>query len=532
MILLDAKQVHPNGYKSKMKKERKLVMKHINKIMALVLALVMVMGLAVTASAAKIEIVTSDSGASVEGHTYEVYQIFKGVAAELDGEMVLADVAFGANYKLEDTDVEEAMAEIQAMTGLEAAAFLKEKISGQAIATLSDANNWKAELDDGYYLILDVSEDLPDTEEASAYILKVVGDVEIKSKHDATPVTYKKVDDVNDSTTEEVKIEWHDSADHDIGDLVDFQLTAVLPSSFESFKTHNAAYPFTFHDVESKGLKLQADTIKAYIVDGATKTEITSGYTVNENTEDGCSFEVVFTDLTQIAAAKGGAKLVVEYQSELTEEAVIGEEGNPNKMRGEFKNKFDSDEPSFTPWDVVIVFTFRAEVNKVNPENQPLEGAEFELAKFVVDENGSDEYTVGETTYTGKWQTIALEADDNDALFAFNGLDDGYYRVTETKAPAGYNTIDPFYFTVTAEHEIESADPKLTNLAADGGEVVEFTISNNKATMSTDVINEKGVELPSTGGIGTTIFYIVGGLLAVAAVVLLVTKKRMASAAE
>ena len=519
-------------------------MKHITKILALALALIMVLGLATSVSAATIEIVDSESGASREGHTYKVYQIFTGTYAEIDGENILGEVAFGQNYAPADTTIEQAMAELQAMSGAEAAAFLKDKVTGEPVATLSKDNNWKAEnLADGYYLIIDVSEDLPETEEASALILEVRGNTAIKSKHEATPTTYKKVDDINDSTGDGAEIEWHDSADHDIGDLIDFQLNAVLPSSFDSFKG-KAAYPFTFHDVESDGLEFQADTLKAYIVDGQTKTEIAANqYVITEDPtcEEGCTFHVAFADLTQVAAAKGGAKLVVEYKSELTEDAVIGEAGNPNKMRGEFNRRYDSDEPEFTPWDTVIVFTFKAEVNKVDPELKPLTGAEFKLQKFILNEEGTEEYK----GLKGTWETLQAVKNDEGTTFSFAGIDDGYYRIVETKAPAGYNKIDDIYFTVTAEHEIEAAEPKLTALnatavKADGssyteaelasGKVASFTVTKADGAMATTVVNEKGVELPSTGGIGTTIFYIIGGLLAVAAVVLLVTKKRMASA--
>ena len=118
--------------------------------------------------------------------------------------------------------------------------------------------------------------------------------------------------------------------------------------------------------------------------------------------------------------------------------------------------------------------------------------------------------------------------------FTFTGLDDGDYILTETKTPATYNTIEPIRFTVTADHKIpwntEARTEILTGLTgntADGK--ITFTASADKSKLTTDVVNQSGATLPGTGGIGTTIFYVIGGLLMAAAAVLLITKKRMNS---
>jgi LPXTG-motif cell wall-anchored protein len=119
--------------------------------------------------------------------------------------------------------------------------------------------------------------------------------------------------------------------------------------------------------------------------------------------------------------------------------------------------------------------------------------------------------------------------------FTFNGLDDGNYRLTETATPAGYNSIKPIEFTVTADHDIEwETQDRLEVLNSLTGNVttgaIQFAATEDQGTLSSNVENKSGTVLPETGGMGTTIFYIVGGLLAVAAVVLLITKKRMSSA--
>ena len=505
-------------------------MKHMSKIFALALALVLMLSLATTASAYTISMAPSDSGAGVAGHTYEVYQIYTGTMAEIDGEETLGEVKYGQDYagKTAGDPVPEAeLTEISLLTGPAAAEHFAALVDETPIATLNDANAHKVEnMPAGYYLIIDVSEDLPETETSSAFILEVIDDTAINSKHNSTPITEKKIDDKNDSTHDEDEIQWHDSADHDIGDDISFKLEVTIPSAIESFQAAGIAYPFTFHDTEEQGLSFNNDA-KVY-VDGK---EITTGFTVDVDPEDGHSFDVIFADLTQISAVKSGSTISVIYTSELTEQAILGNQGNVNEVFGEFRNYAEPEVPAYTPKDTVIAFTYKVVVNKVDEDGQPLTGATFTLEKFVANENGTEEYK----GLKGNWVALeTVEAEPED-VFTFKGLDDGEYRLTEAEAPAGYNKIAPVEFTVTAEHNIkwetEKREDILTSLT---GNVVtgklEFTTTEDLSTLSTDVENKAGVVLPSTGGIGTTIFYIVGGLLAVAAVILLVTKKRMKSA--
>ena len=170
-----------------------------------------------------------------------------------------------------------------------------------------------------------------------------------------------------------------------------------------------------------------------------------------------------------------------------------------------------------TPWDNVIVFTYKVVVNKVDQAGHPLDGAQFTLTKKT--KNGTD---------------VVKTMDVNTTLtqFTLSGLDDGEYTLTETVTPAHYNTISPITFTVNADHTItwgaESRDSILTSLSGNtaSGEIT-FTSSKTDGTLTTNVINNIGTTLPGTGGIGTTIFYVIGGGLMVAAAILLITKKRM-----
>lgn len=128
----------------------------------------------------------------------------------------------------------------------------------------------------------------------------------------------------------------------------------------------------------------------------------------------------------------------------------------------------------------------------------------------------------------GEWTTVKTISAGDTTTFTFSGLDDGDYKLSETTTPNGYNTISDVEFTVTADHDIESDSPALNSLSGvvTTGELT-FTPSITDDSLTTDVVNKKGSVLPSTGGMGTTILYVVGTVLVLAAGILLVTKKRM-----
>ena len=278
------------------------------------------------------------------------------------------------------------------------------------------------------------------------------------------------------------------------------------------------SYYFAFHDEEEAGLTFNKDSVEVYVDD----TKITAGFEVKTSTNDGCSFEVVFSDLKTITSVKAGSKIRVEYTSTLNENAVIGGNGNLNKAQLEYSNNpRDKDSRDKTVWDNVVVFTYQVVVNKYAnsvEENNKLPGADFTLTKKLN----------GDTT-----KVIAAVKSPDGKQFTFKGLDDGEYTLTETVTPDGYNTIDPITFKVNANHEItwEGAGDRNTLLKSLSGNKVtgQITFTSDKGTgaLTTNIINKSGTVLPSTGGMGTTVFYVVGGGLMAVAVVLLVTKKRM-----
>ena len=510
-------------------------MKHIKKLASLLLALVMVLSLAVTAFADEPTAYSITINNSTEGHTYEAYQMFTG---DLSGT-TLSNIVWGSGVsEAGQTALGDAAAKAETLkTEADAKAFAKAvapylTTAAGSANTVTDGKYVISGLAAGYYLVKDQDGSLTgDNDSYTEYIIQVVGNVTATPKSDV-PEVQKKVKDINDST-DTTKTDWQDSADYDIGDSIPFQLKATLADNVSSYTT----YKVVFHDTLSKGLTYNNDA-KVYI-DGTETNGFTVTATVNA---DGTTTLTVSCDDVKALGAGNSSVITVEYTAKLNENAVLGSAGNPNEVYLEYSNNPNkseegNNETGETPKDVVIVFTYKTIINKVDSENKPLTGAAFKLEKLIKGKDGAAD----------TWTTVKeFTVDETTTSFTFSGLDDGQYKLTETKTPAGYNTIDPIYFVIEATHDATADTPALTVLKAyltdengnkktevKDGETVNIdlgTVDLTAGSITTTVVNKSGSELPSTGGIGTTIFYVLGGVLVLAAVVLLVTKKRMSGA--
>lgn len=524
-------------------------MKHMKKLVTLLLALIMALALVVPASAATVENKT--------GHAYEAYQIFKGTQSS--DSYVLADVEWGSDIdstqflKALKTDgrlVDNANKQIFAncATAADVAEVLKTEADNskvaKAVANLAakhrkttftasiakDAKN--VELPAGYYLLVDVT--TPGEGDAmNSALLQVTGkgNIIIEKKYDA-PSVGKSVKDTDGA--------WGEAADWCIGSNVPFQLIGKLPSNYADYET----YKYVFHDTLGAGLQYNGD-VKVYVRNGEKDTELTSGFTVAPDkaaTAGGGSLTITFDNLKTITSITSSSSIVVKYTAKLLNTAVIGQPGNPNEVYLEY-----SSNPNFsgtgtpptseTPKDTVLVFTYQLDINKVDgtTPTKKLQNAEFKLKCIAAEK---------EATWNGKWVTVDANnkvtgwADTQgkgstlitnaNGLAQVIGLDAGTYALYETKAPGGYNKLkDPIKIVITATLDKTEDNPALTALtikvddsAAEKGDVT-------KGTVSTTVTNNSGATLPETGGVGTTLFYIIGGVLMVGAAVLLVTRKRM-----
>ena len=499
-------------------------MKTIKRSIALVLAMILTLAMSVTVFAAPNADQNTFSltlNKAVKGHTYEAYQILSGDLSadkatlsnikwgegiKAEGQTALGGDAAGYAKKLADmgNNSKELKAQAQIIGANLASA------SGSVTVTDPDAKNVISNLKPGYYLIKDKDDSLQGQESYTEFILHVTDDVEANVKADV-PSVEKKVKDTNDTTGDTTG--WQDSADYDIGDDVPFQLTATLANNIESYKT----YSLKFNDTLSKGLDYNNDAV-IKLGDKDVTSYFTPSYDATAKT-------LTFTcDNILAFGAKNSDQIVVEYTAKLNENAVIGAAGNPNKVSLKFSNNPNNGgegDRGTTPEDKVIVFTYKLTVNKVDKDNKPLTGAEFSLFKKVkVD--GQEELKLVEVKKI-------LSTNTEGTVFGFTGLDDGTYVLRETKTPDGYNSIEDQTFTISAKHDENSDDPKLTALTGDvaSGSIINLGVMLEKGELSTDVVNNKGSVLPSTGGAGRVAIYVIGAILVLGGGIVLVTKKRV-----
>lgn len=529
-------------------------MKHLKKLASILLVLVMVLSVTTTAFAADVTNNTT--------HSYNAYQIFSGTQA--DSSVPLGDVAWGsgingaaflAELKTDTRFVKEGKnifadcttaADVAAVLGGyadksdEANAFANvaaKHLTMTFTAIAADAST--VDLAAGYYLLVDTSA-LGEGDAMNSALLQVTnkGNITIEKKYDV-PTVDKSVKDTDN--------QWGEAADWEIGSDVPFQLVGTLPSNYADYET----YKYVFHDTLSAGLQYNGD-VKVYVQNGETKTEITTGFTVDPAaaaTAGGGTLTVTFTDLKAVAGVTA-TKIVVEYTAKLLSTAEIGNPGNKNEVHLEYSNnpnQTGEGTPSTgnTPKDEVLVFTYELDVTKVDGQD-----AEKKLAKAEFVLLNSDKTKVAKVT-DGKlveWVDVPTAGEDGtitypagttltsgtDGKFVIAGLDAGSYYLRETKAPAGYNLLkNDISVTITATLNKTENNPALTELKlsvkddkADAA-ATESNGSVDTGIVATNVVNNSGAQLPETGGMGTTLFYVLGGILVVSAVVLLVTKKRM-----
>lgn len=439
---------------------------------------------------------------TTDTHTYSVYQVFTGDLSE----GTLSNIKAGQNFNKNNTankSAADAAAEIAQGTYADNTAKLAAitpyvDLAGTAYGEVSAKTALSAPA--GYYLLKD-KDAVTGNDAATLFIVQVNGPVTVNRKADK-PTFEKKVKDVNDSTGD--KTNWQDSADYDVNDEVPFQLTATLPTNEADFAAYKT-YKLVFHDQQSAGLTFNK---KSVVVKYGDKTLGAGSYTVTENPEDKDTFDITIADAKAVKDAEdnaitvaAGGKFTVEYTSTLNENAVIGSMGNPNEASLEFSNNPNvsgEGETGKTPTDKVIVFTYQLDINKTFNGGTPAENdlPKFKLYKF---DSTTNDYTIdrGEVTIT--------KTEGGKYTASFKRVDDGKYKLVETKTPAGFNTAADTLFEITADHDVESDNPQLTVLK------INTTAGNTTTgTVTADVVNQKGSNLPSTGGMGTVLLYVAG----------------------
>ena len=563
----------------------------MKKFFSLVLAVLMALSLSVTAFAADITINSNDNtpGLSVDGKTFNAYKVLDLVDA--DGMIYAAAAGledfFAARYELDKTNqyfneqlTAALKAEIEA-ADFDGFAFAAELLAAAKAAGIAPTSAVGASgtatisgLDIGYYVVEDAGKDGDEDTAISALMLQKTDDSPAITIKGSMPTITKDIltSDVapENDQDEDGKVKTNNGS---IGEMVPYVLGSKVPSNMDGYDE----YTYIIHDQMSKGLDFQNDVIVK--IDGEALT-LGTDYTVATApiTEDGeykggTAITIEILNFIQYKD-KAGAAIEVYYSAQINEDAVIGEVlGNPNRVRLEYSNNPNyieqpgepGDEPvgptGITPWDEVRTYVTEVKIIKTDANGIRLDGAKFTLTgervvkvlvetlEFTEDENGEywlltdgtytttdpaaegidqSKYADIETTYKKelvvdvqeKTETVTITGVTNDeGELIFSGLASGDYTLTEIEAPDGYNLLkQPIELTITW------TEPAGTS--KDCTWAYTWTNADGQGNVVT-VVNNIGVVLPETGGMGTHLFYLVGGALVVGAVVLMIAKKRM-----
>ena len=328
---------------------------------------------------------------------------------------------------------------------------------------------------------------------------------------------------------------YNDGADYSIGEDVPFEFIGTLPDTYADFKTFFYQFVDTMNPQQ---LQLKKDSVQVYVGAGTDADTIAveanavdnDKFTVADTTtgegeqQKVTGFTVTFGDLkTAVPTAKAGDKVIVRYKATLQPDAAIWTNDNPagniNEMKLIFSNNpYDANSKDETPVDKVVVFTYELDVNKVDGTNSnvKLAGAEFKLWK---DENKSQaaKITNGKfvewvtETETVKGTTLTTNSGGNIQI---QGLDSGVYYLEETKAPAGYNKLEDLIKVTLTSTMLPNATQKWDG-TVDGSNKIQIAQGTDTAQDGNTIVvtNNKGSNLPETGGMGTTVLYVAGAAI-------------------
>ena len=521
-----------------------MMKKAIKKLLAALLAVAMVCAMAIPAFAYNIkEDINKD-------HSFEAFQIFKG---DVEGNKI-SNVEWGSNIdpdnflpQLKGADTigplfanansaRDVLEVISQWHNSDANSIAFARFVCHYLYPTADANPTHAAIgnhtlhfdDAGYYLIVDTTYFKPGDSYVAynSFMLTVTQanwNVDVTPKVEK-PSVKKEVYDNQDGTSNEAG--FGSSADHAINEEFKFKLTATLPASNVHVYDYYDKYTVIFNDTLSEGITFdRLDTVE--ITNGTTSQVIDSNkYTLYEKQP---YLTLGIDDVKTCASGlnlNDGATITVTYIAHLNDKAFVNTTSgssteNKNSVQLQYSNNPKDSEAywGFTPESEVRVYTYQLNNTKYRDDDttgNELAGAGFRLYSDK-DCTEEQEIKLKKNTTDGTYSPY-FGADAGDEMFSdehgqFNvkGLDAGTYYLKETNPPAGYSACADKKIVISATH-------------------TECNVNlSGESNLNNKIINIKagGITLPSTGGIGTTIFYVVGGGLMVAAIVLLVTKKRM-----
>lgn len=502
-------------------------MKHARKLASLLLALVMVFALATTAFAQEVPGTDGKEGSitisnAAKGETYTIYKLFDAtVSADKTSIAYTGEIPTSLNtYFTADPNgyisATEAATDRENMSDGLKAALKTWTVDATATATAKSdgsALTFKG-LDLGYYVV---------TTSQGEQLISVdstMKDVTIVDKNSSTPKGLSKT---------------ADSKDVSIGDKVTYTV---------SFKTSN------YYGAGTNAKEILSYTIEDTLPEFLKDVKVTSIIVDNDGndatTKDQSDVTAQFTNKKIVIdwydednsqfLYNNGATITITYTAVVTEKAAIDGAGNTNKVTVTWTTK-DGEPPVPGKLETEeTIYTYAIALKKVSDKGVALPDAVFEFPFYVKSTADTDGAYIYAGTATGEGLTNQITT-PNDGVIVVKGVKSGSYNnIKEVTAPAGYNKLtDPV--TVKAEKTGRTTTHTIVYLDENGNEVdksakvIEVPVDiNTIAATAVVVVNKAGTELPSTGGMGTTVFYVLGAVLVLGAVVLLVTKKRMSDA--
>ena len=479
-------------------------MRKPNKLVALIFAILASIAMLLPASAYA---ATNDNSGSITindaepGHTYNAYQVLvlESYDAKAGAYSYKANAKWAEWLKTQTQYVAiDGQGYVTWKEGADVAAFAKAALAHATEAKIAPAATKDApaavagqrystvkfeNLNLGYYLV--------DTTVGTLCSLNTTKpDVVMEEKNDL-PGIVKEVKE--DSTGE-----WGDENTAEIGQTVEFQTTISAKPGAESY---------VLHDVMSAGLTLDPESIEAASLTEGQNAQSGDYHVIATGLTDGCTFEVVFHQ-SYLDTITSDTNIVVTYDAVVNENAVIAGDCNSNKTQ----LKFGEDSDYETTWDETKTYTYKVDVVKTDGDNKVLDGAEFKLYDAKTDGNEIPLVKVSDGVYRfAKDGETGVAATTKNGQLEIKGFDaNTTYWLEETKAPEGYNKL-----AGRVEIAVKNANIDAT---VDGG-------IWHEGDGGVHIVNKTGSELPSTGGIGTAIFYALGGALVLGAIVFLSRKR-------
>ncbi len=547
-------------------------MKKFKKLNAVITATLMAAALSVPmASSLSVSAATGDNSITVKAGNDKMthsdvaaYQVFAGTYNDTDSNLTItgwgdginvtafitaikADATIGSSFAGEITNDAAGAQAVADIVGKwtdnsdEANAFAKLAVANAATKSGTYSEGVISGIADGYYVMADESAATATDPTGSAFtlgLLQVVGgeNVEVTTKIDY-PTVVKKVQEDDKTDDGGYGAGFNDVADWDANTDVPFKIIATMPSNIDEYDHYYMNFTDTLDDTFGNPENI--------VVTAGTKTLVKdTDYTITANGND---MNIVIMDLKGVddLTVNDKTTVTVTYTAKLNVSganlAIIGRNGQENKVKLEYSNNPNKtgdgssapDDTGETPEDKVIVFTYELDITKIDGATKAI----IENAQFKLGNDKNQWATVNEDGYFTGWvdneaSATVLKSDAN-GIFKVIGLDDGSYKLKELNWSEEYNIPETAFEAVIDANTLFTQDDYANASAA----LIELTGSVNgkddtganadDGIVAGTIENNKGTTLPSTGGIGTTLFYVGGGCVVALAGVALITKKRM-----